>query len=140
MNDGPPSLEGPRATFAVLAALSGVALASASILPMDPPGLVPCGFLNLTGHPCPFCGTTRAFTAMGHGAWTHAAAGSPLGAVLYVLTAATFVACLVGAFRPARIAGLRRFGADLSRRRWFWVVAAGFVAANWIYRLAAGLK
>ena len=45
-----------------------------------------CPFLLLTGHPCPFCGGTRSFSAMWRGDVFHAARLYPLGPLLFVLT------------------------------------------------------
>jgi hypothetical protein len=45
-----------------------------------------CPFLLLTGHPCPFCGGTRSFSAMWRGDVFHAARLYPLGPLFFVLT------------------------------------------------------
>ncbi|HEY8679730.1 MAG TPA: DUF2752 domain-containing protein [Candidatus Dormibacteraeota bacterium] len=45
-----------------------------------------CPFLLLTGHPCPFCGGTRSFSAMWRGDISHAARLYPLGPLFFVLT------------------------------------------------------
>jgi len=44
-----------------------------------------CPFLLLTGHPCPFCGGTRSFSAMWRGDLVHAARLYPLGPLLFML-------------------------------------------------------
>jgi hypothetical protein len=44
-----------------------------------------CPFLLLTGHPCPFCGGTRSFSAMWRGDVLHAARLYPLGPLFFVL-------------------------------------------------------
>ena len=44
-----------------------------------------CPFLLLTGHPCPFCGGTRSFSAMWRGDLLHAARLYPLGPLLFLL-------------------------------------------------------
>jgi len=44
-----------------------------------------CPFLLLTGHPCPFCGGTRSFSAMWRGDILHAARLYPFGPVLFLL-------------------------------------------------------
>lgn len=44
-----------------------------------------CPFLLLTGHPCPFCGGTRSFSAMWRGDLGHAAHLYPLGPFLFLL-------------------------------------------------------
>ncbi|TMC14918.1 MAG: DUF2752 domain-containing protein [Chloroflexi bacterium] len=45
-----------------------------------------CPFLLLTGHPCPFCGGTRSFSAMWRGDILHAARLYPLGPLFFALT------------------------------------------------------
>jgi hypothetical protein len=65
---------------------------------------------------------------------------SPLGAVFYVAAAAVFLFAVAGLVAPSRMDPLRRRGADLLRRRWFWIALAGLIAANWGYRLAVGLR
>jgi Protein of unknown function (DUF2752) len=45
-----------------------------------------CPFLLLTGHPCPFCGGTRSFSAMWRGDIFHAARLYPLGPLFFVLS------------------------------------------------------
>jgi len=44
-----------------------------------------CPFLLLTGHPCPFCGGTRSFSAMWRGDLAHAARLYPLGPLLFLV-------------------------------------------------------
>ena len=44
-----------------------------------------CPFLLLTGHPCPFCGGTRSFSAMWRGDLLHAARLYPFGPLLFLL-------------------------------------------------------
>ena len=44
-----------------------------------------CPFLALTGHPCPFCGGTRSFSAMWRGDVWHAFRLYPLGPLLFAL-------------------------------------------------------
>jgi hypothetical protein len=123
-----------------LAILSGLALVASILLPLDPPDIITCGFLRLTGYPCPFCGMTRAFTAMGHGAWSVAARESPAGAVFYLVTVGVFAFSVTRLIRPAKAHPLPGPG---GARVWPWgALIAGtlLLLANWIYRLAMGLK
>ena len=65
------------------AALAGIMLA---IIPMarllgqpgSGDGASGCLLHDLTGHPCPFCGLTRALNSATHGDWSAAAAFHPL--------------------------------------------------------------
>ena len=98
-----------------------------------------CGFLRLTGYPCPFCGFTRAFLALGHGDPGGAWAVNPLGAVLYVLIALVFLWNAAGLLRGRPLpTGLWRTTRNRSR----WLLAAGILllALNWACRLWLGLR
>jgi hypothetical protein len=120
-----------RASHLALAILAGVALLASILLPLDPPDVTTCGFLWLTGYPCPFCGMTRAFTAMGHGQWGMAARQSPAGAIFYVATIGIFVFNLTSLFRPIPI----KFKA-----KWLLIAGTLVLLANWVYRLMIGLR
>jgi len=54
-------------------------------------GLTLCTFRRATGLPCPTCGLTRSFCALGRGAVGDAFAQFPLGPVLYAVLAAVMV-------------------------------------------------
>jgi hypothetical protein len=95
-------------------------------------GLPPCGFMLLTGAPCPGCGLTTAFSHAIRGHWMLAAEANPLGLLLFALVCA----CVP----LAMIAGWRRWSIDevvdgLSIQRWALAVA-GFAIALWVVRLA----
>jgi Protein of unknown function (DUF2752) len=49
-------------------------------------GLPPCGFLALTGLPCPGCGLTTSFVHLLRGELSAAALANPLGIPLCLLT------------------------------------------------------
>ena len=74
-----------------------------------------CGFHWLTGHPCPFCGLTRALFALAKGHWTaalHFNALSPLG-----------FAMVFAVFWPGRW------------RDWLWAGGAAAFAVYGVWRL-----
>ena len=102
-----------------VAAAIVAAVLAVSVLARAPAELpfTPCMFYNLTGLPCPGCGMTRGFVAMGHGqlaaAWRHNA-----------LAPAAFVCCL--AYLVWFTVGLARLRAVL--RRW-WRSAGAVVYA-----------
>jgi hypothetical protein len=62
-------------------------------------GLPPCGFLLVTGLPCPGCGLTTCFTYMVHGDVVGAASANPFGVMLWLVSAATMVLGAVGFVR-----------------------------------------
>ena len=55
-------------------------------------GLPPCGFLVLTGRPCPSCGMTTAFLRIGEGDLSGAAASNSGSILLYAGMALNFAA------------------------------------------------
>jgi len=98
-------------------------------------GLPPCGFLLLTGFPCPGCGLTTAFAYGIRGHWVLAARANPLGLVLFLVVCA----CVpLGV-----IAALRGWSVDAVIERWAldrWALAlAGCAIVVWVMRLAAAL-
>ena len=68
---------------AVLAAL--IILASLAVAPARLPRVSVCPFRSTTGLPCPGCGLTRAFCAIGHGELSAAWAFNPFSFVLFAL-------------------------------------------------------
>lgn len=125
-------MSGARPVYVTAAAIGIAALLFGLFVPVDGAPWIPCGFLAITGYPCPFCGTTRAFLAAGHGAWRAAWLESPLGAVLFPAAGLLLVWSV---WRLAR-GGSERL--HLPRSAW-WIAAVA-VAANWIYRLVNGLR
>jgi Protein of unknown function (DUF2752) len=88
-----------------------------------------CPFLQITGHPCPFCGGTRSFAYVWNGDLAHAVRLYPLGPVMFVATMVA-IPVLLGALltqRDIRIPGpVFRVGAALG------VVA---LAVSWALKL-----
>jgi hypothetical protein len=54
-------------------------------------GFPACGFLTLTGWPCPSCGLTTSITHLVHGNFTQSAIVQPFGVFLFVALASLFV-------------------------------------------------
>ena len=82
---------GPRDRLAGLAAAAGLAAwllytrAYATLVPLHAT-LPACPFLVVTGHPCPFCGGTRSFSAAWSGDLGRSFHLYPLGPVLFALS------------------------------------------------------
>lgn len=133
---------GPAERLAVHAPwvfISGIALAVTAWIQPDRLPLQACWFLRLTGVPCPFCGTTRAFHAAGNGDWTGAVATSPLGVILYVVFLAIFL------FHSAALLDRHRWAIHLlpnsrTSRMGLAVLSIAAILVNWAYRLATGQK
>ncbi len=96
-------------------------------------GLPPCGFLLLTGSPCPGCGLTTAFAHGIRGDWLLAASANPLGLVLFVVVCLCVPLGVTAAFRGWSIdAAIQRF----SLNRW-GLALAGCAVALWVVRFGA---
>ena len=122
-----------------LALITGIPLLISYLVPLKLLPMIPCTLLRFTGYPCPFCGFTRAFWAISHGAWSDAMLGYPLVVLLYVLIVCVFIwntAALLGGIIIARGTMLR-----FESRQTGWII--GFIFAlfliNWVYRLSMGL-
>jgi hypothetical protein len=95
----------------------------------------PCGFLTVTGFPCPTCGMTTAFAHTVRGQFIHAFMAQPAGLLLAVCTAlagvtATFV--LLTGRRP--MVNWFRVNPNVLA----WSVVAILVTA-WAFKIAVGL-
>jgi len=98
-------------------------------------GLPPCGFLLLTGSPCPGCGLTTAFAYAIRGHWSLAASANPLGLALFLAVCFGIPLGVTGALRAWSLdAAVDRFALN----RWALALAGGAVAV-WVVRFAAAL-
>lgn len=82
-----PTVAGPSRKLAVFALVGLFAVFLASVLFTPPAGeyFTICGFKNFTGLPCPGCGLTHSFCALGKGEVTDAFAFNLLGPLLFVV-------------------------------------------------------
>jgi Protein of unknown function (DUF2752) len=87
INTSEPSTGEPSKRLAVfvLAGLSVVFLASVLFKPSAGDYFTVCGFKNLTGLPCPGCGLTHSFCALGKGDITAAFGFNLLGPALFLV-------------------------------------------------------
>ena len=87
----------------------------------------PCPFYYLTGHPCPFCGGTRAFAYMWEGDISDAVRLYPLGPALFAGTIVT-----VGGLAAGIVTG-RTWTPRLSALQWKLVggFAISLVLVSW---------
>jgi Protein of unknown function (DUF2752) len=107
------------------------ALAASALVPTDLLRATPrfCAFRAITGRPCPSCGMTRSWNAMGHGEFREAAGFHLMGPITFV-AAAGLVA--VGDQRAIRLLEERSWArASLGAFGAAWVVA-------WLWQLARG--
>jgi hypothetical protein len=82
----------------------------------------PCPFFYLTGHPCPFCGGTRAFAYMWRGDIADAVRLYPLGPALFAGSLAGVVGLSAG------IVSGRTWAPKLSSRQWELLAVFAVVA------------
>ena len=90
-----------------------------------------CLMRNLTGLPCPTCGMTRSFCALGRGEVGRAIDLHPLGPALYALLA--FVMVRSGLIA---VSGRMRWPAAARVLIWSIPVLAGAAVVAWVVRLA----
>jgi len=96
-------------------------------------GLPPCGFLLLTGSPCPGCGLTTAFAHGIRGDWVLAASANPLGLALFLVVCFSIPLGVTAALRGWSLdAAIQRF----SLNRW-GLALAGCAVVVWVVRFAA---
>ena len=97
--------------------------------------LPPCGFLAVTGIPCPTCGCTTAVTWFAHGNLWMAVKTQPFGAAVGMVAAILLVLSLLGL-----ITG-RWFGPQPFTLSWHWRAllygSLAFLLAGWFYKIAA---
>jgi len=95
-------------------------------------GLPPCGFLLLTGSPCPGCGLTTAFAHGIRGHWSMAADANPLGLALFFVVCACIPLGVTAALRSWSLGEvIDRFGLN----RWA-IAVAGCAILVWVVRFA----
>ena len=117
--------------IALVRRFAGAALIASFLLP---PGLVRngpvlCTFRAVTGHPCPSCGMTRSWSAMGHGRLREATG-------YHLLGPATFVAAMaMVAVGDERTASAIQSGGRNRALLGGMAVAYGLA---WAWRLMAG--
>ena len=125
-----------RRARVVLPLASAVFAVSAIWSPSELPGFVLCPFRAVTGLPCPGCGMTRAFCALGHGDLSAAFGYNALAPFVFA------AALLLWAHALATVLKLDAARAALERLKPTQRAAAVLLAltlAWWVVRLSAGL-
>lgn len=99
-----------------------------------------CIFSNLTGMPCPSCGSTRSVMCLLHGDPIGAISINPLGIPIAILMIVTPVWLIFDLVR--RKESLYKFYCkteDIIRRPTVALTLATLVVANWIWNITKGL-
>lgn len=98
-------------------------------------GLPRCGFVTLTGLPCPTCGMTTAFAHAARGHFLAAIRAQLFGSVLAMVTAAVGLGAAVAVVTGRRPA-VNWYRLDPTRLVWW---ATGSLIASWGIKMAIGL-
>ena len=122
-----------------LALVTGMPLLVSLLVPLKLLPLIPCTLLRFTGYPCPFCGFTRAFWALSHGAWSDALLGYPLVGLLYLLIVCVFIWNATGLLGGIIIVRGTMLRFDLRQTGWIMGLIFVLFLINWAYRLSMGL-
>ncbi len=94
-------------------------------------GLPPCGFLLITGYPCPGCGLTTCFAHMVRLEVVEATAANPFGVLLFLVSFFTIPVSVVGFVRGLPVmATLER----LKFEKWALLLAVTSVSV-WLVRV-----
>ncbi|MCS6885781.1 MAG: DUF2752 domain-containing protein [Acidobacteriota bacterium] len=121
-----------QAHHSILVLIGGVLVISIVWTPPDEPNFTLCGFKNLTGLPCPGCGLTRSFCAIGKGDIYKAMHFNALGPALYLLAAYFWIAALLRLLnRPL----LLEKGKALIYSKYFLPLLITSMLAFWIIRI-----
>ncbi len=98
-------------------------------------GLLPCGFLTMTGYPCPTCGMTTAFAHAVRGQVVDSIRSQPAGFVLALVTI-LIGASAAGAMTVGRYPAINWY--RVNPTSFVWYAAVGLVLA-WGVKIALGL-
>jgi len=128
--DGVGRWHGARGLYLALQLLAGLALVLSWVFPAAAtPTIWVCPFERFLHLPCPGCGLTRAFCAIGHGEFAAAWAFNPFGYVFYGGAVAALVWPFVARWRP-------QWEQVLLRGRAVTIGALLLVSAMWVFGLA----
>jgi hypothetical protein len=94
-------------------------------------GLPPCGFLLITGIPCPSCGLTTSFSHMAHGHFLDAFLVQPFGFVLFLLFG--YITVMSGYAVIKKIPFARIM--DSRTVEWLQVILLILMMISWVYKI-----
>jgi hypothetical protein len=128
-----------RLIGAVAALTSGALLTVAALLTPSDAGMgthqqlfsSPCAWITGVDCPCPTCGMTTSFAHAADGNLFASFLAQPLGSLLALATAMTF---LLGSFTAATGSRIGHRLTRLWRPRMVWIIAA-LVIGSWIYKI-----
>lgn len=102
--------------------------------------LTVCLVKNVTGLPCPSCGSTRAVVALAQGDWWGALEWNPLGVLvaLILLIAPVWIAYDMGNGK-ATLYNFSLRAETFLQQKWVAIPAVLLVLLNWIWNFSKGL-
>lgn len=99
-----------------------------------------CIIKNITGIPCPSCGSSRAICLLTDGDLMGAIAMNPLGIILAALSIVIPIWLVVDLIlRKGTLFFYYRKGEKLLRKKWMMVIFFTLILANWIWNITKGL-
>lgn len=126
-------------TRLALVLITGIALLSTFLIPINQILILECPFLTLTGLPCPFCGFTRSIWAISAGDWTFATVNCPLSWPLYAALVIVFAGNITSLLTGMKIKRLYLLSLTRNQANRAAGIIFGLILLNWIYRLSIGL-
>lgn len=95
-------------------------------------GLPPCGFLVLTGYPCPGCGLTTSFAHMTRLQFIGATHANPFGVILFLVSFFTIPVAVRGFWKGSPVLDTLD---DLHFEKWAILLCASSIGV-WLVRIA----
>ena len=128
-------LSARRRASIMLLGLSATFVTSVLWHPPDNPKIDLCLFHALTGYPCPGCGMTRAFCALGHGELRRAIGFNALSPILFLCAIVIWMSALATVLN---LHGARSFFARLRPGESLSKMVFLLVLVWWVARVAGG--
>ncbi|NJO93044.1 MAG: DUF2752 domain-containing protein [Chloroflexia bacterium] len=125
---------------ACIAAYSWLFIDFAYLQPYDKDSTSPCIIKNVTGVPCPSCGSTRAIVALFNGDLVGSLHWNPIGLLLSLILIITpfWITYDVVLKRDSLLNFYRK--SEKFIRKWYIAIPAiGLIIANWIWNICKGL-
>lgn len=124
-----------KLAWVTLTGLTTMFLISMLWRPADNPTVILCPFRAFTGLPCPGCGMTRAFCALGHGELLRAIHFNAVSPLLYVAFFIVWVGAVATVFN---LYGLRSAVMRLRPNRAISTTLFALMLVWWVVRLIGG--
>ncbi len=103
-------------------------------------GITVCFIKNVTGIPCPSCGSTRAVEALIHGHFVESILWNPIGLILTTLVIVLPIWILIDLARKQNsLFNFYQRAEIILRQRKYAIPAITLLIANWIWNIYKGL-